>query len=339
MRTNLLTGLSIVAILLAGCQSATPTPVPISAPSETPSQTEAPAPSSTAAPVSVTFENVCDFERTQVTLEGYISTCPGNNGQVCAVSELQSSYMLNFYSRPDVHNDYKSMYALIPIGEDKNEMRPLKDNYSYVDVRMTSDDGTWVGNGDFVALTGTVLKLDKLALDVSCMLKVVKITKATLDKTVTPTPAASVTGERHVESEGGFSYLPPSDWQIVEFPGMKYKGAWGKETAGFSPSLKFHSETYAGPLDDYISDNLELIKRVFSDVMIISQENFKTNDGENAIKVIAEDTQAEQRLHQIFYYLAAGDEKFIITYTRLAEAGEENDILVDESIKTFQFDN
>jgi hypothetical protein len=27
---------------------------------------------------------------------------------------------------------------------------------------------------------------------------------------------------RHYEKEGGFSYDPPAEWQIVEFPGLKY---------------------------------------------------------------------------------------------------------------------
>ena len=154
--------------------------------------------------------------------------------------------------------------------------------------------------------------------------------------TIAPAPENINEDNRHVE--GDFSYIPPSDWQIVEFPGAKYKMVKGKEEAGFSPNLNFVDETYTGSLDSYVSANLEAINNYFVNVNIISQENFKTNDGEIIIKVVTENTQNEKRLHQTFYFFDGGNKKFVITYTRLPDTGEEYDILIDQSVKTFRIE-
>jgi len=143
-------------------------------------------------------------------------------------------------------------------------------------------------------------------------------------------------------TDGGLSYAspisyePPSGWKIIEYPGLKYKIATGARTNDFAPNFNIIEETFIGTLDDYASANLESLRHMFTDFEIISQEKSETNAGDIYIKVVAEDTQDEKRLRQTAYFFAYSDTKFVITYTRLSNTGEENDILVEQSMKTFR---
>jgi len=146
------------------------------------------------------------------------------------------------------------------------------------------------------------------------------------------------TGERYFETEGGFSYIAPSGWRITEYPGLKYKIAIGTPADNFAPNFNVVEENFIGSLDSYATANLETLKTILADLEVISQENFKTDDSENALKVTVEDTQNERHLRQVFYFFANGDSKFVITYTRLATASDGTDALVDQSMKTFRFE-
>jgi hypothetical protein len=143
-------------------------------------------------------------------------------------------------------------------------------------------------------------------------------------------------GERYFETEGGFSYIAPSGWRIMEYPGLKYKISIGTPVDNFAPNFNVVDENFISSLESYVTANLETLKTILADLKVISQEDFKTDDGKNAIKVTVEDTQSERHLRQVFYFFAAGDTKFVITYTRLSTTSNESDILVDESMKTFR---
>ena len=151
-----------------------------------------------------------------------------------------------------------------------------------------------------------------------------------------PTP---VPDGRHIESEGGFSYVPPSGWQMTELPGLKYQFASGAPTGEFTPNLSiFVDETSSGSLDDYVVGSVAVVKDIFQDVRVISQEDFLTDEGERGVKVVIESTQHDVKMYQVFYIFDAGAKKIVFTYTRLADQGQENDALVDQSMRTFRLD-
>ena len=91
-----------------------------------------------------------------------------------------------------------------------------------------------------------------------------------------PSPTATNEARRHVELEGGFSYLPPTNWQIREFPGSKYKPAYGTRKDDFAPNINFVDEAFSASLDEYVSANLEAMKKFFKDFKVIKQEDFFT---------------------------------------------------------------
>ncbi len=157
----------------------------------------------------------------------------------------------------------------------------------------------------------------------------------TLQPADVPTPGLD---GRHVESEGGFSYIPPSGWQVTEWPGLKYKIASGAPIGDFAPNLNFVDEAFSGSLDDYVAANIAAVKEAFQDVRVISQEDFFTDEGERDVKVVIENTQHDTEFYQAFYIFDAGEKKIAATYTRLADQGQENDALVDQSMRTFRIE-
>lgn len=164
----------------------------------------------------------------------------------------------------------------------------------------------------------------------------------TPDSTSTPTPQSAdaptpVPDGRHVESEGGFSYVPPSGWQVVEWPGLEYQIAIGAPIEDFAPNLNFVDEAFSGSLDDYVVATIEILKEVLQ-ARIISQEDFFTDEGERGVKVVTENTQHDAEFYQVFYIFDAGEKKIVATYTRPADQGQENDALVDQSMKTFRIE-
>jgi hypothetical protein len=163
------------------------------------------------------------------------------------------------------------------------------------------------------------------------------------EHTLAPTPESidaptPVPDGRHVESEGGFSYVPPSGWQMAELPGFKYKIARGTPTGDFAPNMNVVDEAFSGSLGDYVAASIAFIEGLFEDVRVVSQEDFFTDEGERGIKVVIEDTQHDVKLYQVFYVFDAGEKKIIVTYTRLADQGQEYDALVDQSMKTFRIE-
>jgi hypothetical protein len=43
-------------------------------------------------------------------------------------------------------------------------------------------------------------------------------------------------------------------------------------------------------------------------------------------------------MYQVFYIFDAGAKKIVFTYARLVDQGQENDALVDQSMKTFRIE-
>lgn len=145
-------------------------------------------------------------------------------------------------------------------------------------------------------------------------------------------------GGRHVEKAGGFSFIAPQGWRFTSIPGMKYAVAIGPRHNDFAANINVVDQTYAGSVDDYVRANMKALKRIFKDFKMVGESDFTTDSGSAGKRVVIEDNQNDKRLRQLFYFLADGSRKFIITYTATAEVGAKYDAPVDESIKSFQFD-
>jgi hypothetical protein len=128
--------------------------------------------------------------------------------------------------------------------------------------------------------------------------------------------------------------------QVKEAPGMEYQILAGNPAGNFVPNLFFFvNQAHRGSLDEFVSESLDYNRSIIPDLKIISQEDLITGEGARGVKVVVESTQRNLRVRQTYYFFEAGARKFTATYTRLANAGQGNDMLVDESMKTFRLES
>lgn len=141
---------------------------------------------------------------------------------------------------------------------------------------------------------------------------------------------------QYYEKSGGFSYNPPEAWQIVEFPGLKYRISNGPIQNGFAPNINVVDENNSGPLADYADASMGLLKKLVTNVKILKHEDFQTEDHQAGIRVITENEQNGRLLRQTFYFFSQGSRKYVVTCTATADGGEALDDVFKKSMKTFQ---
>jgi len=137
---------------------------------------------------------------------------------------------------------------------------------------------------------------------------------------------------------GDFSIIPPKSWQETDYPGLKYKIFIGTRENNFTPNINFIDEIYNGSLDDYVDLSIESLKKLISNVEIIYQNSFVTEENLESRKIIAITEQQGYLLRQSFYFFPGKNGlKMVATCTVLASSGEKYDITFDNSMKTFKW--
>jgi hypothetical protein len=140
----------------------------------------------------------------------------------------------------------------------------------------------------------------------------------------------------HYEKAGGFSYEPPQGWQIIQFPGLKYRISHGPTENAFAPNINVVDETFGGTLAEYVDLNVVNMKKMFGDFTLLKREDFQTEDGLPATRLVIEDKQQGRLLRQTFCFFSNSSRKYVVTCTALAERGERLDELFAQSMKTFR---
>ena len=126
---------------------------------------------------------------------------------------------------------------------------------------------------------------------------------------------------------------------MVKAPSLAYKVAVGPEMDNFAANLTVVDEPFGGTLDEYASSAIDGLSQYFEDFEVLSQDEFKPEEGPPGVRIVAENVQSGRVLRQRFYLLNAGTIKFVVTCTRLADAADELDAACEESVKTFRFES
>jgi len=135
-----------------------------------------------------------------------------------------------------------------------------------------------------------------------------------------------------------FSVVPPKSWQVTNYSGLKYKIFIGQRENNFTPNINFIDEVYNGSLDDYVDLTIKSLKAYISNVEIIYQNSFVTDDNLESRKIIAITEQQGYLLRQSQYIFPGKNGlKMVATCTALASSGEMYDIIFDNSMKTFKW--
>lgn len=140
-----------------------------------------------------------------------------------------------------------------------------------------------------------------------------------------------------MEKEGGFAFLPPKDWQITEFGGLKYRIAIGPAKDNFAPNINVVDEKFAGPMEEYVVASLASLQKLLPGFKEIGQVAFATTSGIDGKKIVSESTQMERVLRQTFYVFKGKDRYYVITCTATADDGDSMATVFDDAIKSFKF--
>ena len=141
---------------------------------------------------------------------------------------------------------------------------------------------------------------------------------------------------KHYEKSGGFSYDPPDGWQIVEFPGLKYRISHGPAENGFAPNINVVDEIFDGTLEAYVQANQDNMEKIFKNISILTSEKFLTEDGSQAIRLITKNEQQGTILRQTFYFFGSSKRKYVATCSALADGGESLDSVFAKSMRAFR---
>jgi len=144
--------------------------------------------------------------------------------------------------------------------------------------------------------------------------------------------------ERHVEPEGGFSFIPPDGWEMRSVPGRKFKAAIGPPTAGFTPNIVVSDELWPGSLDDYIKAGIEVMLQKQPNVKVVKKGDFTTSEGLRGVRITLDNFGKDTTRRQTMYTFARGETKFIVTFTTVAEGSEAFDPVFENTIMTFRID-
>ena len=146
-------------------------------------------------------------------------------------------------------------------------------------------------------------------------------------------------GERNFEKEGGFSFQPPKDWSMREFPGFKFKIASAVPDKDFASNLTVVDEKFDGTVAEYAEANIATVSKLFKDFKKLGQDEVTLNSGAKAVRLIITDSQLKFDLRQIFYLVKGTNGKmFVITCTSLAELGDKLDTTFETSAKSFRLE-
>jgi hypothetical protein len=144
-------------------------------------------------------------------------------------------------------------------------------------------------------------------------------------------------GQRHVEPEGPFSFIPPEGWEMRSIPQSKFKAAIGPPAGGFSPNIVVLDELWPGSLDDYIKAAIESWGQKKPNIKVVKREDFATAEGLEGRRLILEN-RGDNALRQRMYIFPKGETKYVVTCTTVAEGADKLVPVFEDCIKTFRFE-
>jgi hypothetical protein len=144
-------------------------------------------------------------------------------------------------------------------------------------------------------------------------------------------------GARFYEEAGKFSYCPPLNWTVMEFPGLKYHIILGSADGSSTANINFADEVFSGNLDEYVSLNLTLLERLFDTLKLVSRGSFKTNSGIPGEYAIVTNVQLGNHLMQFFYFLQMPDNRYFVMAGTTGESiSAKYQSIFDECARTFE---
>ncbi len=144
---------------------------------------------------------------------------------------------------------------------------------------------------------------------------------------------------RYYEVEGGFSYIPPQGWALVQVEGINYLALAETEQKGrVLNNLIFTDEVYSGSLENYFNASLDALQQSWSDYEILQKEELDTLSGEHVYVVSARNIVEGVEMLQTQFFFDRGSKKLVLTYTSNLDEDPENVNAVSAFVDSLRFD-
>lgn len=150
------------------------------------------------------------------------------------------------------------------------------------------------------------------------------------------TPAVVVEENRQMEPRGGFSWVPPTSWEMITFPQSPYKSAWDQEVQGFAANINISQEAFPGSVDMYVTVAKDALTQQFPQIEFLSEEQL--SQGFEHRRLVTRNAYEESLiLIQQFYFLPVAERQtiFIMVCTQ-REGGEDLSTECDASARSFR---
>jgi len=134
-------------------------------------------------------------------------------------------------------------------------------------------------------------------------------------------PVANV--NRHIEGRGGFSWIPPGNWELMRHSHSGYYISRGEETDGFAPNINISEEEYDGPVDAYLQASKAQLQLRFPEIEFVSES--LATDLFPIAKLTAKNAyEPELVLRQVFYFLPAPERQTMYIMVCTQKEGAED---------------
>ncbi|MDW8396271.1 MAG: hypothetical protein RMM31_08520 [Anaerolineae bacterium] len=149
--------------------------------------------------------------------------------------------------------------------------------------------------------------------------------------------------ERYLERGGNFSYNIPAGWEVkqpeeVTGADLEFAALFGPASQDFAPNVVFVEDELPGSLVSYVRSLLRQLRSDSAYRSVSNSEEFKTDDGVTAARIVAERVAQNQRLRQVFYIFPERSRVIVATYSRLSQGNQSQfDEVVEAAMRSFRF--
>jgi hypothetical protein len=148
--------------------------------------------------------------------------------------------------------------------------------------------------------------------------------------------------ERYYDRHGGFSFMLPNGWTVMQTPGSQYASCYAPTTKGFRPSMgvsdtaDFRLEAFEGSLQEYVAITRERLRKS-EEGTPVEQIAYVTESGIEGVKLTYEmsHTAGRVRVWQ-FFFEGKDQQKVVVTCFALAENATDFEKVFDSMVRTFR---
>ena len=138
-----------------------------------------------------------------------------------------------------------------------------------------------------------------------------------------------------VELGGGYSIEINSDWKAKHTGSLKYKLVTTDKVDDYAPSLGFDVLGNRGPMDIFIADFFEVIRKRFQNLKELDRTSFSAENADGE-KFVVDYEFAGEKVRTLYYIFEnTKQEKVIVTCRVATETGDKFDDAFDGMVNSF----